>query len=808
MSAPPNQENSVPPTQPLDGTDNGRDSEYNVKMFAGQTFGNVRIPVDCFSSVFFQQLRTYGFDKSNTTERKMRLSRYAMRVKFDDLKTLFHLPREMIVRELYICPTLFKKMCRQVNVHRWPFRAVRTLLKRIMQARRRLLATRAESTRAYITQEIQLCEHQLERIYRGESNVNPLVTVPRGKKTGALAVDRERGLSVGLPSTAGLPTSATPGLGSSAASSTAPTAMAHTGAVPQFTGIIPGPGQVPLSAAPFALPAFLLPPSAAASVAAAAVAAGGTVPHPGMSSLVTGIPGFLPNPHLVNPAVIAAHQAAVRHVGTIPTVALPMPGSRAHAGHPGVMGTIGVTAPADSTAGDDVHAQQGIGQAPPPHSHASQAVHQHLQQHQHLHSHASGQQPEAIEAVQHGPEKSAEGEPGSDKDRSAAVASTHMDFGGDPARLVGSPGKSEPHDAGQLKSFSDSGTPAATAEVPTSVGLSHPTHPPASVPANPHSHPHATGPTGGVPAQGGLVQGAEVPAGIQTGLPASVPKATELNNAGLSPVAPMGIGAGVVGGLRGIRPHPDVQARPGAQAPQAWEILAQLASVKREEESATTTVAALHNDNTKTLPPGQQPSHDQSQTLLAQLHQGHFQALPAHSHPHAHAQALHAAMAHHPSLTQTQLQQLHQLQQHLQQQHQLHHHHHHPMASHAPPHTHPHHAPPHAPHAPHAPPHPQQPHPPTHVHPGHPPAQSPTSNAADSSNDGDVGVGVGVNVDVNMGVDGNHGLPSTGVPQQDEPDLQFKTGSVLGGVPDSTTQESPSSHAPAHANHQTTDTQM
>ena len=41
-----------------------------------------------------------------------------------DLNNFFHMPEKEVAKELGICLTSLKKMCRQQGINRWPYRKV------------------------------------------------------------------------------------------------------------------------------------------------------------------------------------------------------------------------------------------------------------------------------------------------------------------------------------------------------------------------------------------------------------------------------------------------------------------------------------------------------------------------------------------------------------------------------------------------------------------------------------------------------------------------------------------------------------
>ena len=48
-------------------------------------------------------------------------------VKLDELSKYFHLPEKAVAKELGICLTSLKKLCRSYGITRWPFRKLKSL---------------------------------------------------------------------------------------------------------------------------------------------------------------------------------------------------------------------------------------------------------------------------------------------------------------------------------------------------------------------------------------------------------------------------------------------------------------------------------------------------------------------------------------------------------------------------------------------------------------------------------------------------------------------------------------------------------
>lgn len=60
-------------------------------------------------------------------EREIGPSRRAGKVSYEDLKNHFHTPAVEAARELNICVTALKKICRDMGITRWPYRRIASL---------------------------------------------------------------------------------------------------------------------------------------------------------------------------------------------------------------------------------------------------------------------------------------------------------------------------------------------------------------------------------------------------------------------------------------------------------------------------------------------------------------------------------------------------------------------------------------------------------------------------------------------------------------------------------------------------------
>lgn len=52
-------------------------------------------------------------------------------IKIDDLRSYFHLPIVEVAKQLGICTTLLKRVCRTNKIKKWPYRQIRSIAKSI-----------------------------------------------------------------------------------------------------------------------------------------------------------------------------------------------------------------------------------------------------------------------------------------------------------------------------------------------------------------------------------------------------------------------------------------------------------------------------------------------------------------------------------------------------------------------------------------------------------------------------------------------------------------------------------------------------
>lgn len=69
-----------------------------------------------------------GTPLSNNGSQKSSISR---NIKIDDLRSYFHLPIVEVAKQLGICTTLLKRVCRTNKIKKWPYRQIRSIAKSI-----------------------------------------------------------------------------------------------------------------------------------------------------------------------------------------------------------------------------------------------------------------------------------------------------------------------------------------------------------------------------------------------------------------------------------------------------------------------------------------------------------------------------------------------------------------------------------------------------------------------------------------------------------------------------------------------------
>ncbi|GAA0173491.1 hypothetical protein Leryth_000722 [Lithospermum erythrorhizon] len=98
--------------------------------------------------------------RSPLAEQRERTGKLELR----DLATYFHLPIEVAAKEINVCPTVIKKICRRYGLGRWPYRKVNSISKKITERRQDFLFTSDAGERARIQADIQQLEQELRDI--------------------------------------------------------------------------------------------------------------------------------------------------------------------------------------------------------------------------------------------------------------------------------------------------------------------------------------------------------------------------------------------------------------------------------------------------------------------------------------------------------------------------------------------------------------------------------------------------------------------------------------------------------------------
>ncbi|WOL11589.1 hypothetical protein Cni_G20353 [Canna indica] len=94
------------------------------------------------------QSRPAEMDSSNLTEKtKLRIATQRERtrgLRLKDLASYVHLPIQEAAKELQICPTALKKVCRKHGIRRWPYRKIRSMDREISALQRELRSASSE----------------------------------------------------------------------------------------------------------------------------------------------------------------------------------------------------------------------------------------------------------------------------------------------------------------------------------------------------------------------------------------------------------------------------------------------------------------------------------------------------------------------------------------------------------------------------------------------------------------------------------------------------------------------------------------
>lgn len=84
-------------------------------------------------------------------------------ISMDDLRRYFHLPIVEVARQLGICTTLLKKVCRRMRIQRWPYRQIRSITKSVQSLEMACLNEGLlESERAKFNDQIKVLQNTLD----------------------------------------------------------------------------------------------------------------------------------------------------------------------------------------------------------------------------------------------------------------------------------------------------------------------------------------------------------------------------------------------------------------------------------------------------------------------------------------------------------------------------------------------------------------------------------------------------------------------------------------------------------------------
>mmetsp|Transcript_49474 Transcript_49474/g.107507 ORF Transcript_49474/g.107507 Transcript_49474/m.107507 type:complete len:299 (+) Transcript_49474:155-1051(+) len=100
-------------------------------------------------------------------------------VKIDELSQYFHLPEKAVARQLGVCLTSLKKICRQNGITRWPYRKLKSLDKKINKIENALTNT-AEDPSAMIIKWEMLKLEKKNLPFSGPSDDSDTETKTRG----------------------------------------------------------------------------------------------------------------------------------------------------------------------------------------------------------------------------------------------------------------------------------------------------------------------------------------------------------------------------------------------------------------------------------------------------------------------------------------------------------------------------------------------------------------------------------------------------------------------------------------------------
>ncbi|XP_057739101.1 uncharacterized protein LOC130956088 isoform X1 [Arachis stenosperma] len=116
-----------------------------------------------------EQVADNGVGASGKAPRRLSLSEQrdrAGKMKLDDFAPYFHFPIEEASRQMNICPTVVKKICRKEGLSRWPYRKIKSTVRQISQLKR-TMESKDERSKARIQAEIYRLHLKLREICAG-----------------------------------------------------------------------------------------------------------------------------------------------------------------------------------------------------------------------------------------------------------------------------------------------------------------------------------------------------------------------------------------------------------------------------------------------------------------------------------------------------------------------------------------------------------------------------------------------------------------------------------------------------------------
>jgi len=116
-------------------------------------------------------------------------------ISFEELAKYFHLPINQVAKELGVCATILKKICRKNGIPRWPHRKIKSLEKMIQNLQRNL--EKNPQDQKHILREIELLNEKKREIIKHpeilakncEEFLKPTIIKMKGKTKGPYVVN-------------------------------------------------------------------------------------------------------------------------------------------------------------------------------------------------------------------------------------------------------------------------------------------------------------------------------------------------------------------------------------------------------------------------------------------------------------------------------------------------------------------------------------------------------------------------------------------------------------------------------------------